>query len=469
MTARSGRGGGSVRWFLRLSVAALAFGAGLQAVWTEAAPWKVVRRGVKSLAGMVAAQKEGRLDSVMWLADVSADSIEARRIRMVAPGGLRDPVVAEGGWWQFDEHCPEGCLAVEYGGPVESVRATPFRPDLLDAARIADSPREKTFGANSNDEIETFYMTAYPNGDLLAVFFYPDFHFPSFAGVARVKRGGEPIWHRRDYSHHEPHVAAGDTAWVPGAELEEDVRLPGDLGVWSCERHPTYVDVVNVLDADGALVEQVSLVAAFAQSPWASVLLTADPCDPFHLNSVSLVRDDVSGLDGVRPGDVVLSMRHLSAVAILDGRTHALKRYVTGTFGAQHSVKHLRGSEFVMFDNNGGHGRRRDGARYAYSRVLVVDFATGEETVVFPKSDSERHRNWITTARGRISISPDGERALASYTEQGRAVEVRIEDGEVLAEFDFLHDMRRSGLRPPDSNVLRSTNTNAFYGREASR
>ena len=460
-----------MRWIVRLLVALLAWGGGLLAAWTESFPYQVVRQGARPLISMAAAHMADDLGTKWLSADVPADSVEARRVHVASSDGLRDPVVLKGGRWQFsdEEDCRTGCMAVEYhpGYRGGGGGGTPFRPELLGATRIAESPYEKGFGANSDDVTYIFNMTSYRNGDLLAVFAYANYHFPSYAGVARVTRVGEPIWYRRDYSHHEPHVAAGDTVWVPGTELAEDVALPGNLGTWSCGAGPTVVDVVKVLDAEGALVKQISLVAAFAQSRWASVLLTTDPCDPFHLNSVSLVRGDVSGLADVQPGDIVLSLKTLSAVAILDRHTHALKRYVRGTFGAQHSVKHLRGSEFVMLDNYGGHGRR-DGARYVYSRVLVVNFATGQETVVFPKGDS-KYWSWRTAIRGRISISPDGKRLLASYTKRGQAVEVRIEDGEVLAEFDFLHDVRRSGLRPPDSSVLRSTDAHVFYSREASR
>ncbi len=437
------------------------------ATWKQALPWRLARDGVKSLARAVAVHTEDSLDRSRWLfADVAASDAGASRFPAVTTEGMRDRVVAGGGRWQFGEHCPDGCLAVEYAGPADIGRATPFRPELLRAAVIAEAQYEKTLGASSDEVIQPFYMSSYPNGDLLATFYYADFHFPSFAGVARLDRAGRPIWYRRDYSHHEPHVAAGDTALVPGLKFEDEVELPGNLATWRCRPHATYVDVVDVLDPDGGLVERISVLDAFLASPWASVLTAADPCDPFHLNSVSLVRDDVSGLGDVRPGDIVLSLKHLSAVAILDRRTHALKRYVRGTFSQQHSVKHLRGSNFVMFDNRGGYGGRR-GERYPYSRALVVDLATGEETVVFPKSGSERYGNWHSLGRGRISVSPRGDRMLASYTRLGRAVEVRIEDGEVLAEFNLLHDMRKFGRA--DGRAIHFQHGNLFYVREASR
>ena len=453
--------------------AVLAFGAGMHAVWARSLPWRLTRDAVKSLAGIVAASAVSPMDlGVAEFVDVPADSVAANRVRLFGDGPLRDRIVLGGGRWHFGERCGGmGCLAVEYAGAGQAGRATPIAPDLLGAGPEppAGVRWEKTPGVDGSDVITPFWLASYANGDLLVVLEYMNFHFPPYAGVARVNREGRLLWRRRDYSHHEPWIGAGDTAWIATASLESEVQLPGDLGKWRCDDGPSLVDAVQGLDENGNPFEEISLVEAFAASPWASLLVAAEPCDPFHLNSVARVGGDFSGSGGARPGDFVLSLRNLSAVALLDGRTHALKRLVRGTFARQHSVKHLRGSQFVLFDNQGGRGRR-SGTRYAYSRVLVVDLATGDETVLFPMQDSERYWNWWSGLRGRISLSPDRTRLIAAFTELDKVVEVRIEDGEPLAEFDFAHDVRRfTGSSAADSSVARFGLAYAFYDRESSR
>ena len=118
---------------------------------------------------------------------------------------------------------------------------------------------------------------------------------------------------------------------------------------------------------------------ALVSSKFASVLLnTSDACDPLHLNFIHQLGDDAGGAQGIAPGDLVVSLRSLSAFAILDGETGRLKRLVRGGFLQQHSVQHLEGSTFLMFDNLG----------HDYvggpSRLLMVDISDGRETTIFP-------------------------------------------------------------------------------------
>ena len=130
----------------------------------------------------------------------------------------------------------------------------------------------------------------------------------------------------------------------------------------------------------------------------------------------------------------MVSFRNISAFAVLDRGTREVKRVVSGTFHRQHSVRSLGGARFAMFDNG---NRRRDA-----SRLLVVDLATGGETTVFPnEATPERLRNLFSFLEGHVSISPDGERAIVTFSMNRVAAEVRLADGEVLTEFRSIHDV----------------------------
>ena len=361
-------------------------------------------------------------------------------------------------------------MAVEYAGQGDARRTWPFRADLLSAAATASERPpawQMTPGVAAGDVMLPFFVTPYPNGDLLVSFRYAAYHWPGVAGVARVGQDGRPLWFAVDgYSHHEGVVAAGDTVWIPGHLFPGPrVDVPSlEDHQWMCRRS-VRMDRVNVLDENGALVDSVSVVDAFLRSRWAPVMRDARPCDPFHLNSVALVGEDVSGLPGVRPGDLVLSLRNLDAFAIVDREARVVTRYVQGTFEAQHSVKHLGGSRFVLLDNRGG-DIQRDGVWRKYSRVLVLDLADGSETVVFPKNPGQDPLCCIYSYfQGQISISPDRMRVIASFSQAGKAVEVRIADGRALAEFNFVHDMRRFGRSLPTATV-RFLDGQVFYARE---
>ena len=170
--------------------------------------------------------------------------------------------------------------------------------------------------------------------------------------------------------------------------------------------------------------------------------------------------DGVSGLVDANPGDVVVSIGNRGAFAVLDRHSDRVLLYVQGTFSRQHSVKHLRGSEFIMFDNLGV-WKSSDGTPMAYSRVLVVDAATGREKTVFP-TEPRRFGPWKQYDHGRVSVSSDGLRALASYSRHAKAVEVRIEDGAVLAEFEALHDVRALPVFAGGNGVVRFLDSGGF-------
>ena len=442
--------------------------------WARVFPYGVTYRSVKT--AVVAARALGNKllpSQEPWVfAGVPPDSLDARRVRPAGvEGKLRDPVVLldTDVRWSFAEHCrgTDGCLAVEYAGRGEVGRTWPFRAGMLaDVANALPRSSERTPGVASADIVRPFYATPYAGGDLLVSFWYPKGHFPPEAGVGRVGGDGQLRWFTtKGYSHHEAHVAVGDTAWIPGMTLEPIVRA-GNLIRWECPSGSVRLDRVNVLDENGTLVDSVSVFNAFLQSEWAAKLLRVDHCDPFHLNSVSLVGEDVSGLPGVRQGDLVLSLRNLSAFVVVDKESRVVKRYAAGTWAGQHSVKHLGGSEFVMFDNEGV-VRFHEGRWVSDARVLVVDLASGEETVLFPNDPGRRRWTIANRTQGRISVSPDRTRVLASYTKQGVAFEVRVAGGAVLAEFDFVHDARRLGRLHADSSAIRTRGAMAFYAREA--
>ena len=189
------------------------------------------------------------------------------------------------------------------------------------------------------------------------------------------------------------------------------------------------------------MLKEISVFDAIIESSYTALLRYTDPCNPTHVNSVHLLGEDAAG-PGLEPGDLVVSMRNLHAFAVLDRDTHRLKRLVRGGFMMQHAVLHLEGSRFLMMDNQGG--RTADGARMV-SRLLMVDAASGEETTIFPNHRTPGHlRHLLTIFGGGVAISPDRRRAVVTFTEEGKAVEVRIADGAVLVVFDSIHH----GLRP---------------------
>ena len=234
---------------------------------------------------------------------------------------------------------------------------------------------------------------------------------------------------------------ADGTALVPALLVGfEDISFEIAKG-WpvtlDCAHDRPYLDTVNIIDRHGRLLNRINLVDALLKSRFAPILQhSSDPCDPLHLNYVGQIGADGGGTWGMAPEDLVVSLRGLSAFAILDRESFQLKRLVTGSFFQQHAVTHLRGSSFLLLDNQGSDGINGP------SRLLEIDLATGRETTVFPNAgtpDSLLGR--FTGNSGKLDISPNRERAIVVFTREGVAVEVRLSDGAALKVFTSLHNV----------------------------
>ena len=434
---------------LAIALASFAYG-GLVGRY-ELFPFSVLADGVKTSRTMHELHKKIDDGQFMHFAAVPLDSAASNRFEFVAGDALSGPILWQGGRYQFLEYCPDGgCLAVEYTATGEVAHAYPFRNDELeqaaDAAHSDEFPYELSPAFSFARDVNVAAISRYMNGDLLVVF-YLDAAFPYGAGVARIDRAGHPVWFRRDYSHHWPHLDDDGVALVPG-------RLAGSAPISferarntitiPCRTGRPYLDTVGMIDGNGQLLKRINLIDALRASPFAHIMLStsepkrrpADPCNPSHLNFVHRLRDDVGGTWGLAPGDLVASLRNLSAFAILDGESGRVKRMVRGSFFYQHSVQHLTGSTFLMFDNWGGDGV------HGPSRLLKIDLADGRETTVFPNDQTpEPLQNLLSRTQGQIDISPDRQRAMVTFTREGVTVEVRLADGAVLNVFHSLHDV----------------------------
>lgn len=404
-------------------------------------------------------EKRGARKLEEWknFVDVAPDGVESHRIKFLTAAALTDPVLVWGGNRQFAEYCPghAGCLAVEYAGSGEVRHAYPYRPEEIEKAAIASFPYDQPPWFSFQDHAMVVGIARYLNGDLLVVFNFSH-SFPYGGGVARIARDGQPVWYRQDYSHHVPHVTDDDVALVPGKQIGEgpiladllkeqeiELRCPA-----SRQRSLLLLDSVRVIDGDGRVLEEFSILDAILKPPYLSLMKYAlevtHPCDPLHLNSVHRLGEDAIGPNGIGPGDLVVSLRNLSAFGILDRDSHRLKKLVRGGFIQQHHVTHLAGSTFLMFDNKG-----TDGV-HGPSRLLMVDVVNGTATTIFPNDATPERLRLVSMNRGTAFASPDRLRAIVAVARRGKAVEVRLADGAILTEFTSLHDVSRFDSFPEE-------------------
>ncbi len=450
------------RLLLVLAIALASFVYGSLVVFYKLFPSRIIVDSVKTLQTLHTIHTSSNNGEFLDFTEVPLDSTAANRFQFVQGDSLSGPILWQGGRYQFLEYCPdEGCLAVEYAATGEVAHAYPLRSAALeqaaDAAYSGEFPYEVSPASSFARGIKVDALSRYANGDLLVVF-RQSAAFPARAGVARVDRAGHPVWFRRDYSHHWPYIDNDGVALVPGALVGRrsiSFERAGKTITLECGTGRPYLDAISMIDEHGQLLKRINLIDALRDSPFAHIMLSASrpaeaavqcdpfdlgfsaPCDPLHLNFIHRLGDDAGGAWGLAPGDLVASLRHISAFAILDGASGRIKRLVRGSFFYQHSVQHLTGSTFLMFDNYGGDGV------HGPSRLLMLDLADSRrETTIFPNDRTpESLRNLFSAYQGALDISPDRRRVLVTFTGEGVAVEVRLADGAVLNVFKSLHNV----------------------------
>ena len=450
------------------ALAVVVFLGGIQVGRNKAFPYKLLKSAKITAENLFAVHWSS--DVPPWLreatsVDLPPDRLESARTVLRSSSGMADRVVVAGGIGQFAEFCPghPGCIAVEYIGPGQVAHAYPYRPREIEMAATVELPYEFSGDFDGKMMERGFgYVAAldtYPNGDLLVVFHFRH-AFPYAGGVARIRPDGSPAWYRRDYSHHEPQITAdGGAAWVPGLEIGQgplrvDYDAPKQQLDFELPCDKPLVSSIRKIGPDGRVLEEIPFFDKLAASRYRFLLRdtgdTPRPCDPIHVNSVYELGPDATGPSGIRAGDLVVSMRRLNAFVLLDRDSFEVKLLVRGTFNAQHSVQHLTGSQFLVFDNWGVEADR-DGP----SRVLTVDVADGSETTVFPRSLPPPADDLFSIRQGSVSISPDRQRLIAAFANQSlKAFEIEIATGRVLTEFTRMHDLTPLGDFPGEARIV---------------
>lgn len=431
---------------LGCSLLVVAFLAGTLTAHFQVFPYPPIRDAGRTLKAFVGAAttSEADLAAGAEISSVPISDLGASRWKVVADDEARLPVIVTGGSNQYVEECPgNGCLALVYNGEGEVADTWPYRPDKIYESDITGGAfQHEAVLFDPRMAVYPVSTEPYDNGDLLVTFQATGPVFPFGVGIARVKPDGMPRWTRRDFTHHWATLGKNGVALAPALRVG-DANVEVTLGpegrsvthTLQCKGDRPQLDLVQVVGPDGELLDSIDLIPLMLESPWAGVVLeTTDPCDPLHLNFVDQARAGAAG--GLDEGDLILSLRNVSRFAILDGETGEIKRIVGGSFLQQHSVQHVSGSKVLIFDNRGGD---RDGGP---SRIMEYDLATGGERQVFPTPDTpEAYDPIFSDVGGYLSISPDRQRVMATFSDAGVTAEIEISSGRLLSVYEHLHDI----------------------------
>ncbi len=247
------------------------------------------------------------------------------------------------------------------------------------------------------------------NGDVLAIF--------DGLGLIKVDRNSNLIWEHLGSEHHDLDVTDDGRIFVLTRRAHMIERIN--------ERMPILEDFVTVLDSDGRLLKEVSVLEAFENSNFASSPAARGYVargDIYHTNAVEVLDGSLADrIPAFGKGNVLLSMRSLSTIVVLDMDLGEIVWVASDLWLAQHDPKILDNGNILVFDNKGAQGE---------SRVVEFNPATREMVWVYA---GDRSNGFFTKMCGANHRLENGN-TLITESDYGRAFEV-TPDGEIVWEF----------------------------------
>lgn len=279
----------------------------------------------------------------------------------------------------------------------------------------------RTFFGILESQVEGRHL--FPNGDLLMV--YEQQAMGEWGGpLIKVDKDSHILWKTDIKCHHALEVV-GDRVYVLTQTFHEPAQTPI---VPSLDGMPYIDDNVTVLDADGKVLGSHSVLHALAgtkEMRLGEVVPFNDRADPLHTNSVDVLDERTARfIPGARPGNVLVSMKHLDMLAVMDLDSDTFVWTLRGSWRTQHDAKVTPNGHILLFDNAGGL------LRHGKSRALEIDPNTGGIVWSYDGTDDDPLDSDI---RGGVQRLSNGDTLIAEST-SGRILEV-TPDGSVVWEF----------------------------------
>ncbi|MBN2565425.1 MAG: hypothetical protein JXB46_06910, partial [Candidatus Eisenbacteria bacterium] len=187
--------------------------------------------------------------------------------------------------------------------------------------------------------------------------------------------------------------------------------------------HPVLEDFITYITPDGKVIRGVSVLGAMLRSRYDRLLVGTHPRgDVLHTNALEVLDGRLGNVHrAFKQGNVLVSMRTLSMIAVIDMTTELVDWALVGSWKMQHDPSVLDDGDILMFDNNGNEGM---------SRVIEIDPATGNVTWEYKGAEPPDFYSQMCGTAARL---PNGN-TLTTESDAGRAIEI-TPDGEIVWEY----------------------------------
>jgi outer membrane protein assembly factor BamB len=276
------------------------------------------------------------------------------------------------------------------------------------------------------------------NGDLLAIY--------EGNGIIRIDKDSHLIWAKAGGFHHDLEVV-GDKIYTLNRRL---VTLPRIN-----EKNPILEDLITILDENGRMIKNISILELFERSEFAHLMEGMPPAgDIFHTNTIEIMDGKSARKSPLfKKGNVLLSMRMLDTIAVADlEEEKIIWAKKPGIWKTQHQPTMLDNGNMMVF-NNLYIKKREDKAEFDrltntngyklvnqkiyeddMSSIMEFDPLTME---IKWEYRGEEKNSFFSLASGSNQRLANGN-TLITESDRGRAFEVEPE-GEIVWEYINIH------------------------------
>ena len=232
-----------------------------------------------------------------------------------------------------------------------------------------------------------------PSGDIIVIYEGNGKVSPYGAGLAKLDKHSRLLWRADINAHHDLDLAPDGRIYVLTLRYNKS---------------PVRIDeFITILSPDGLVLDEISLLRAFRESPYSNLVPAHPMGDYMHNNNIDILDAEMAKhFPWLRQGDILLSQRYLSAICVLDSQRNTIKWALSGLSLHQHDPDFLTSGRIVFFDNDADFGRGLRG-----SRILQYDCSLREASILYSDSDA-----FYTELRGSQQMLENGNCLITEST-----------------------------------------------------
>jgi len=255
-----------------------------------------------------------------------------------------------------------------------------------------------------------------PEGDLIAIRDRLD--------IQRVNARSEVVWRLEGQFHHDAFLSPDGTIQT----LLSEEKTPPRFGF----KTPAIDDLIATLSPSGELLSTLSILECIEFSDFAPLfwMRLRPGGDILHTNSIEVLDGRFASQNpAFKKGNVLLSVRELSAVVVIDPDKRKVVWAMQGAWILQHTPSLLDNGNLLVFDNRGLRNSRPSGVDI--SRVLEINLATQGIAWEFRGT---RKEPFFSMTGGNCQRLSNGN-TLITESDNGRVLEV-AQSGEIVWELN---------------------------------